>query len=262
MTFKGQGRKSWLPGGNFHGFNELSSSPHGWLFMGWFHEGLANGYGEMALEESGIPEVHGTLWEWGIGLFPSQKTGGEGKVGRKLLVCDVTPVALGKGMISRQKLIPQKAGHLWWEWSKAESHHKPDRSTGIIQRTNGIIKGKIHGFAWNTIWGENTFIGRFAHGKKTRITVQAEDIVENSSSKTILKLFQRNQHRYLRGLCQAPAGCRGFEMETTQKFLKYSQKKTFSLFPQLWSWFSRLEEECCWILWKVIVGLSGSGHKR
>lgn len=107
MTFKGQGKKSWLPGGNFRGFNELLGSPHGWLFMGWFHEGLANGYGEMALEESGIPEVHGAMWEWGIGLFPSQKPGGEEKIGRKLLVCGVTRVALGKGVISWQK-FPKK----------------------------------------------------------------------------------------------------------------------------------------------------------
>lgn len=94
-----------------------------------------------------------------------------------------------------------------------------------MQRTNGIIKGGIHGFTWNTIWGENAFTGRFAR------KVQAEDIVENSSSKAISKLFQRNQRQYLRGLCQAPAGCRGFEMEKTQKFLKYSQIKDIFTFP-------------------------------
>lgn len=111
MTFKGQGKKSWLPGGNFHGFNELPGSPHGWLFMGWVHEGLANECGKMALEENQIPEVHGAMWEWDIGLFPSRKTRGEEKIGRKLLVCAVIPVALGKGVISWQK-FPQKAGHL------------------------------------------------------------------------------------------------------------------------------------------------------
>lgn len=94
-----------------------------------------------------------------------------------------------------------------------------------MQRTNGTIKGGIHGFTWNTIQDENAFTGRFAHGKKSRTTVQAEDIVEISSSKIILKQFQRNQRQHPRGLCQAPAGCRGFEMETAQKFLKYSPKK-------------------------------------
>lgn len=94
-----------------------------------------------------------------------------------------------------------------------------------MQGTEGIIKGGIRGFTWNTIPGENAFVWRFAHGKKSGVSVESEDIVESSSSKTILKQFRRNQRQGPRGLCQAPAGCRGFEMETTPKFLKRSQEK-------------------------------------
>lgn len=52
-----------MVGFGHHRDSEHPGPPHGWLFMGWFHEGLANGCGEMALEESQISEVHGTMWE-------------------------------------------------------------------------------------------------------------------------------------------------------------------------------------------------------
>lgn len=110
-TFKGTAGKSWLPGGNVYGFNEFPGSPHGWLFMGWFHEGLANGYGEMALEQSGIPVVLGAVWGWDIGLFPSQKIGGEGKYREKVagLWCHSCGIRKGNNFVAK---IPQKTGHL------------------------------------------------------------------------------------------------------------------------------------------------------
>lgn len=131
-------------------------------------------------------------------------------------------------MISRQK-YPQKQ-------ETCDGNDPRLNPTTNLRDPRASCKER-RGFTWNTIPGENVFIGRLAHGKKSRIPVQAEDIGENSSSKTILKQFQKNQRQHPRGLCPAPAGHRGFEMETTQKFLKYSpppqKKDIFAFAPAL-----------------------------
>lgn len=86
--------KSRLPGGNFHGFNEFPGSPHGWLFMGWFHEGLANGYGEMAIRRrAGSLRCSELCGNGMLGSFYPKKQGGEGR--------------------NREKV----AG-LWWHWKR------------------------------------------------------------------------------------------------------------------------------------------------